>query len=81
MVYVIGVVILDSCIMVWFKGFGVINMRKEDEQAIKRAIAILRMECQVHMSCNSCGFYRKGECILNVPPMHYDIEEIIKCFT
>ena len=81
MVYVISTIILDSYTMVWFKSIGVITMRKEDELAIKRAVAILRMECQVHKSCNSCGFYRKGECILNVPPMHYNIEEIIKCFT
>lgn len=81
MVHGISIIILDSHFVVWFKSIGVITMRKEDEQAIKRAIAILRMECQVHKSCNSCGFYRKGECILNVPPMHYNIEEIIKCFT
>ena len=58
-------------------------MRKEDEQAIKRALAILKVECQEHRSCRSCMFYKyeNNDCLLNVPPMHYDIEEIIKCFT
>jgi len=56
-------------------------MRKEDEQAIKRAIAILKVECQEHRSCNTCAFYKHGDCILNMPPMHYNIDEIIKCFT
>ena len=59
-------------------------MRKEDEQAIKRAIAILKVECQVHKNCNECRFYhatRFGDCVLDRPPANYDIEEILKCFT
>lgn len=64
-------------------------MRKEDEQAIKRAIAILKVECQEHRSCKTCKFYGKAkdstyaplDCILNCPPMYYNTDEIIKCFT
>lgn len=52
-------------------------MRKEDEQAIKRALAILRMECQEHKSCASYRFYEKKDCTLNKPPMHYNIDDII----
>lgn len=88
MVHDISIVILGSYTVVWFKGIGVIIMRKEDEQAIKRALAILRVECQEHRSCCSCKFYSDNgsettskDCLLNVPPMHYNLEEIIKCFT
>lgn len=59
-------------------------MRKEDEQAIKRAIALLKVECQKHKSCNTCMFYGVTDirdCVLNKPPMHYNIEEIFECFT
>ncbi len=56
-------------------------MRKEDEQAIKRALAILRHECLEHKSCKSCEFHVGYDCMLNRPPMHYDIEKILKCFT
>ena len=56
-------------------------MRQEDEQAIKRALAILKVECQQHKSCKMCRCYYDGDCIINKPPMHYDIDTIIKCFT
>lgn len=54
-------------------------MRKEDEQAIKRALAILRVECQEHRVCSHCKFYNNSrcECMLNIPPMYYDVEAII----
>ena len=77
----ITICILDGCMLVWYSIIGVITMRKEDEQAIKRAMAILKVECQEHRSCNTCAFYKHGDCILNMPPMHYNIDEIIKCFT
>lgn len=70
--------------LVWYSIIGVMIMRKEDEQAIKRAMAILRYECQQHINCNQCKFYHiaeYGDCLLNRPPVYYDIDEIIKCFT
>lgn len=73
--------ILDCYMLVWFCIIRVITMRKEDEQAIKRAIAILKVECQSHKSCNSCNFYKHGDCVFNAPPMHYSINEILECFT
>ena len=57
------------------------NMRNEDIQAIKRALAILRVECQEHKSCSKCSLYKDKMCILDRPPMHYDTDAIIKCFT
>ena len=77
----VTIYILDGYMLVWYSPIGVITMRNEDEQAIKRAIAILKIECQEHRSCNTCAFYKHGDCILNKPPMHYNIDEIIKCFT
>lgn len=56
-------------------------MRKEDVQAIKRALAILRVECQKHKSCKSCPLSVDLDCIVSKPPMHYDIEKILECFT
>lgn len=56
-------------------------MRKEDVQAIKRALAILRVECLEHKSCKSCPLSTSYDCMLNKPPMHYDIEKILECFT
>ena len=58
-------------------------MRKEDEQAIKRAIAILKHECQEHKHCYECKFYNKDQtidsswCALDKPPSHYNIDEIV----
>ena len=59
------------------------NMREEDKKAIHRALAILKVECQEHKSCKSCRFYdcTYNDCLLNKPPMHYKVDEIIKCFT
>lgn len=64
-------------------------MRKEDEQAIKRAIAILKVTCQEQKDCASCRFYDTNkntyiagsDCLLNRPPAYYSIDDIIKCFT
>ena len=58
-------------------------MRNEDKQAIRRAIAILKQECQQHRSCVSCKFYNKDQsvesslCALDKPPMYYNVDEII----
>ena len=81
MVYVVSNVILDSNSLVWFKGNWA--MREEDKKAIHRALAILKVECQEHKSCKSCRFYdcTYNDCLLNKPPMHYKVDEIIKCFT
>ena len=89
MVDVISINILDCGMLVWLCIIRVITMRKEDEQAIKRALAILKVECQEHKSCKSCRFYGKAQdatytpndCVLNSPPMYYNIDAIIKCFT
>lgn len=61
------------------------QMRKEDEQAIRRAIALLKIECQEHPEgCRRCIFWQKrGEyymCIFDNPPSQYDANEIIDSY-
>lgn len=57
-------------------------MRKEDIQAIKRAIALAKIECQEHQLCKECRLYcGKYGCVLDKPPAHFDVDEILKCFT
>lgn len=64
-------------------------MRKEDEQAFIRTIALLKIECQEHVYCDECPLYQttkfdNGEhhgCIMDMPPAYLDAKEIIKCFT
>ena len=62
-------------------------MRKEDEQAIKRAVAILKVECQTHERCKECPLLTKEDdegftdCVVNVPPAYLNADEIIECFT
>lgn len=59
-------------------------MRNEDKIAIARAISILKQECQQHKCCYQCKFYNKDQsidsswCSLDKPPMHYEVDEIIK---
>lgn len=56
-------------------------MRKEDIQAIHRAVALAKHECQEHQLCKGCRLYKNHDCILNKPPAHFEVEEIIECFT
>lgn len=61
-------------------------MRNEDKIAIKRAIAIVKCECQEHHLCKGCNLYKNHDCVLDKPPAHLDADEIIdcleqKCFT
>lgn len=60
-------------------------MRKEDEQAIKRAIALFRIECQEHPDgCRQCIFWQmRGNyytCLFDTPPADYDADEIINSY-
>lgn len=55
-------------------------MRKEDEEAIIRAVEILKLECDKHKRCKGCKLYVMG-CLLDRPPAYYDTESIVKCFT
>lgn len=57
------------------------KMRKEDIQAIKRAVALAKIECQEHHLCKECRLYYNNDCVLDRPPAHFDADEIIKCFT
>jgi len=52
-------------------------MRKEDEQAIHRTLALLRKECQEHEMCRGCKLYRSNDCILSYPPAYFNPEEVI----
>lgn len=60
-------------------------MRKEDEQAIKRTVALLKMKCQEQEQCSSCSLNTIIEednhihhgCILDVPPAFLNAEDII----
>ena len=56
------------------------EMRKEDEEAIIRAVEILKLECDKHKRCKGCKLYVMG-CLLDRPPAYYDTESIVKCFT
>lgn len=56
-------------------------MRKEDTEAIKRAVALAKIECQEHHLCKQCKLYSEYDCVLDKPPAHWDIDEILKCFT
>ena len=61
-------------------------MRKEDEQAIKRTIALLKIKCQEQDQCYNCSLYTTVEegnhihhgCLLAVPPAFFNTEHIIK---
>ena len=53
-------------------------MRKEDIQAIVRAIAIFKCECQEHELCRGCNMVKNHDCVLNKPPAHLDANEIIE---
>ena len=60
-------------------------MRKEDEQAIRRTVALLKIKCQEQKACCSCPFYILTEegnhvhhgCIFDVPPAYLNAEDII----
>lgn len=52
-------------------------MRKEDEQAIHRTLALLRKECQEHSMCRGCKMYRSNDCILDKPPAYFNPKEVI----
>ncbi len=60
-------------------------MRKEDEQAIKRTVALLKIKCQEQEQCCSCSLHTIIEegnhihhgCILDVPPAYLNAEDII----
>ena len=57
-------------------------MRKEDEQAIKRTIALVKHECAEHQLCKQCRLYITGKgCIVDTPPQFLDADAIIECFT
>jgi hypothetical protein len=68
---------------------GDTNMRKEDEQAIKRTVALLKCICQEHTECSQCPLYvttthdncEHHGCVVDIPPAFVDADEIIKCFT
>lgn len=60
-------------------------MRKEDEQAIKRTIALLKTKCQENKLCDGCSLNTIIEednhihhgCVLDVPPAFLNAEDII----
>lgn len=60
-------------------------MRKEDEQAIKRTVALLKIKCQEQQQCSNCslntlieeGNHIHHGCILDVPPAYLNAENII----
>lgn len=64
-------------------------MRKEDEQAMRRTIALLKMKCQEQKECPRCPLYteyiadnyRHHGCLLDVPPAYLDADAVIECFT
>ena len=61
------------------------TVRKEDEQAIRRTVALLKIKCQEQKACSSCPFYILTEegnhvhhgCIFDVPPAYLNAEDII----
>lgn len=63
-------------------------MRKEDEQAMRRTLALMKMKCQEQKECPSCPLYldiiqdnhRHHGCVLDVPPIYLDIDTVVKCF-
>ena len=56
-------------------------MRKEDIQAIKRVIALAKIECQEHVLCKQCRLFKDYGCVLDKPPAHFDVNEILERFT
>lgn len=56
-------------------------MRKEDIQAIKRAVALAKIECQEHVLCKQCRLFKDYGCVLDKPPAHFDVDEILERFT
>lgn len=57
-------------------------MRKEDEQAIRRTVALLRVKCQEHELCRNCELYISGEgCVLDRPPAYLNEDTIIECLS
>ena len=57
-------------------------MRKEDEQAIIRTIALVKQECAEHKFCKQCRLYETGKgCLIDCPPQFLDAETIIQSFT
>lgn len=60
-------------------------MRKEDEQAIRRTIAIIKTKCQEQKECMECSLhttvreanYIHHGCVLDMPPAYLNAEDII----
>lgn len=63
-------------------------MRKEDVQAMKRTLALMKIKCQEQTECPTCPLFKKVNfengshygCILDIPPAFMDIDAIIECF-
>ena len=63
-------------------------MRKEDEQAMRRTFALLKMKCQEQKECPTCPLCKLVQfdggshngCILDMPPTFMNVDDIIECF-
>lgn len=54
-------------------------MRQEDIIAIKRTIALVRIQCQEHERCKECKLYVSGVgCVMDRPPAYLNEDEIIE---
>lgn len=62
------------------------QIRQADKDAIKQTVQILSTVCSEHERCETCPLMKDDEmaiigCVLDKPPVCYDADEIINCFT
>lgn len=62
------------------------QIRQEDKAAIRHVVEILSTVCSQHERCETCPLLKDDEeavigCVLDKPPVCFDADEIIECFT